>query len=52
MQSFGVQIVRIRCTGILFELCVKEKKNKIEVFMLDFLNCVMELWEYIFPLNS
>ena len=49
-QSFGVQIIRIY--HILFELCMREKKegkkerkkerrkkNKIEIFMFDFLDC-------------
>ena len=46
-QSFGVQITRI--FHIVFKQCVREKKeerqkNKIKIFIFDFLNCVKDQW--------
>ena len=38
VQLFGVQVVQI--CRIIFELCVKQKKkDKVEVFTFDFLDC-------------
>ena len=42
MQSCGVGIVHICC--ILLELSVREKKNKIEIFMFDFFKCGENKW--------
>ena len=47
-HSFGVWIVRIR--HMLFELCLmvkkegERKKNKIEIFAFDFIDCEEKSW--------
>ena len=44
-QSFDVQIAWIRC--IAFELCVSKKKNKVKIFMFDFLDCQKDWWKSV-----